>query len=58
MSTRKLSETMIAMSFVERWMKISDAGLDNKFAEPNYANVFLLFLPGITDCRQFIGHHD
>jgi len=24
---------MMAMSFVERWMKISDAGLDNKFID-------------------------
>jgi hypothetical protein len=40
MGNRKLSETMIAMSFVERWMKISDAGLDNKFAEPNHLTYF------------------
>jgi hypothetical protein len=33
MGNRKLSEIMIAMSFVESWMKISDAGLDNKFAD-------------------------
>jgi len=33
MGDRKLSETMIAMSFVENWMTISDAGLDNKFAD-------------------------
>src|ERR1700730_5145014 len=33
MGYRKLSETMIAMSFVERWMKISDADRDNKFAD-------------------------
>jgi hypothetical protein len=33
MGKRKLSEMMVAMSFVESWMKISDTDLDNKFAD-------------------------
>jgi hypothetical protein len=33
MAKRMLSEMMIAMSFIAKWMKISDAGLDNKFAD-------------------------
>ncbi len=30
---RKFSEMMAAMSFIARWMKISDAGRDNKFVD-------------------------
>jgi hypothetical protein len=40
MGKRKVSEMMIAMSFVERWMKISDADLDNKFADRITATSF------------------
>jgi hypothetical protein len=40
MGKRKLSEMMIAMSFVDMWMKISGADLDNKFADRITATSF------------------
>jgi hypothetical protein len=46
---------MMAMSFVARCMKISCAGCDNGFTDPNHNNFPQLFLPGITDSREFIG---
>jgi hypothetical protein len=46
---------MMAIFFVARWMKISCAGGDNGFTD-RITNIFpQLFLPGITDSREFIG---
>jgi hypothetical protein len=52
---RKFSEMLVAMFFIARWMKISDAGRVNKFVDRITVTSLLLFLPGITDCRKVIG---